>query len=282
MSDRRLLPVRGCCASSRPGVRAAAGSFALGLLALGAVTPAPAHAYGPEGHLIAGRAAEPLLCAAARREIGRLRPGEDLGEIGLWADRIRSDARYSDAAPWHYVNVSDARELDTLAHPPEGDVLWAIRHFAARLADVSLGTGERAEALAFLVHFVVDLHQPLHVGLAEDRGGNRILLRFRGETTNLHRFWDTHAIEARERSLGQYTRVVRQRAADLPRELRSDPFDWAREGLALRPAVYAFGREGAEPPETYIGFAARTTEDRLVLAARRLASMLDSLLCATR
>ena len=160
-----------------------------------------AAAYGPAGHLIAGRAAEPLLCRAAADAIVALGDGDDLGELGLWADQIRSDPAYADAAPWHYMNVDDDSTVAAFEHPPEGDVLWAIGYFRDRLADRSLPDAERAEALRFLVHFIVDLHQPLHVGRADDRGGNSVELRFRGEGTNLHRFWDTDVIEVTNLSI---------------------------------------------------------------------------------
>ena len=249
----------------------------MGLLAL---VTGSALAYGPEGHLIAGRAAEPLLCERAAEEIRSLGGGDDLGELGLWADRIRGDERYRDAAPWHYMNIDDGIPLDAFEHPPEGDVLWAIGHFSSRLGDRDLAPDDRAEALRFLVHFVVDLHQPLHVGLARDRGGNAVELEFRGEATNLHRLWDTDAIAWTDRSVSAYTSVVARRAAEPAGPAELDPDVWAGESLALRRAVYDYGAPGREPPAAYLDFAARTTEQRLVLAARRLAGTLNSLLCA--
>lgn len=239
----------------------------------------PVMAYGPEGHLVAGRVAESYLCTRAAATIAALGNGEDLGELGLWADRIRSNPDYAAAAPWHYVNVADAAALARLEHPPAGDVLEAVERFSGRLADPGLDAAARAEALKFLVHFVVDLHQPLHVGLAEDRGGNRIELMFRGETTNLHRFWDSDAIAATDESLAEYTRAVSRRAAELGDDPGLDPLVWAGEALDLRDAVYDYGREGAEPPAAYLEFAAATTRERLALAARRLAGTLNALLC---
>ena len=236
-------------------------------------------AYGPEGHLIAGRAAAPLLCQRASDEVARLGGGEDLGEIGTWADRIRSDDAYANAAPWHYMNIDNGAPLAVYESPPEGDVLWAIEHFGNRLGDTGLADAERGEALRFLVHFVVDLHQPLHVGLAEDRGGNQIALRYGGEDTNLHRIWDTNVIDHAGYSLAAYTAKVAQRAAVIDGGEVLDPLAWAAESLAMRRSVYDFGRAGRELSDAYLDRAAALTEARLALAAARLAGTLNQRLC---
>ena len=238
-----------------------------------------AFGYGPEGHLIAGRLAENWLCTSARTEIARLADGEDLGEVGLWADRIRSDPAYAASGPWHYLNIATGQPIAAFEHPPEGDVLWAIEHFRERLSDSSLSRDQRADALKFLVHFVVDLHQPLHVGLAEDRGGNAIELRFRGERTNLHRFWDTHAIEWTGLSVREYLRGLEGAVSAPSRSLSLEPTVWATESLALRANVYAFGSQGREPAASYSEMAATITRQRLGLAAQRLAGSLNQLFC---
>jgi hypothetical protein len=64
--------------------------------------------------------------------------------------------------------------------------------FEKVLADNRAPEFERAEALLFLAHFVGDLHQPMHTGLAEDRGGNDVAVTFFGFPTNLHALWDVY------------------------------------------------------------------------------------------
>jgi len=257
--------------------KACTGSIAGLLLVL---APLLAHSYGPEGHRLAGHAAESSLCTDARAEVARLGDGQDLGELGLWADQIRSDPAYADAAPWHYMNLDDDASIAAFEHPPEGDVLWAIGHFRARLADRSLTDAERAEALKFLVHFIVDLHQPIHVGRADDRGGNTVELRFRGNVTNLHRFWDTDAIAWADLSRAEY--VERMLAGDwaAPATAIAAPVEvWAEESFALREQVYGFGLAGVEPPRAWLDAAADISGRRLALAAARLAATLNDVFC---
>jgi hypothetical protein len=174
-------------------------------------------------------------------------------------------------------------------HPPEGDVLEAIERFGAGLANRTLPRHARSEALRFLVHFVVDVHQPLHVGRAADRGGNEIDVRSGPETVNLHRFWDTDVLALRGLSAERYAARLRPALAAVPAELSTAAADvWAAESLALRPTVYAFGSRplGAGPQaavelgDDYVAAATATAEQRLVLASARLAATLNGLWCA--
>lgn len=246
------------------------------LAALELFSASGALAYGVQGHLIAGAAAEPFLCAAARAEVTAL---GGLGEVGLWADRIRSVTGYEQSAPWHYMNIADGMAIAEFVHPPEGDVLWAAEHFRARLEDRQLADDERGDALRFLVHFVVDLHQPLHVGRVDDRGGNSIALRLGGAPTNLHRFWDTDVIELTGLSLERYTELVTARVDRRIVDAGFDPRAWAEESLALRERVYDFDRRSGRLTGTYIELADATTRERLALAAARLAATLNGVFC---
>lgn len=244
------------------------------LAALGMAACGGASAYGPAGHRIAGLAAEPRLCAKARAAIDALAPGQGLDEIGLWADRIREDPRWQASSPWHYMNIADGAPLASYRHPPEGDVLWAIDHFRAVLSDRARPRAERLTALRFLVHFIVDVHQPLHVGRAEDRGGNTITVRFGGEAMSLHRFWDTEAIGPGRQSAAAYAAALPRRAAG-----SLDPRRWAGESLALRGEVYELDRRRGTLSDAYVRRARKITAHRLAAAAARLAATLNGIWC---
>lgn len=257
-------------------------SFArVGLACAAALIARSAAAYGPEGHRIAGALASPLLCSAAAAEVAALDNGRSLGEIGVWADTIRGSERFEHTAPWHYMNIEDGRALSTFEHPPEGDVLWAIEQNAERLTHAR-SRSARLEALRFLVHFIVDVHQPLHVGRAEDRGGNTVDVRYGGTTVNLHRFWDTDVLEIAGLSRAEYEArlepIVAVLAAD---EQTPSPETWAAESLALRPWVYDFERPrsgAALLDRDYLERADRLTRLRLAQAAVRLAATLNRVL----
>ncbi len=253
------------------------------LAAAAASWPAAVPAYGPAGHAIAGDAAEPLLCDTARERVEALADGASLAEIGRWADTIRSDPRYEESAPWHYMNIADDGEIASYRPPPEGDVLWAIEHFRARLADRDLSSAERLEALRFLVHFVADIHQPLHVGREADRGGNTIDVVLDGERMNLHGFWDTDALGLGRRGVEGYV----ERLAPLVRRLDAElgpgtPEDWADESLDLRAWIYSFDPDATALAADYVRRAEVLSRMRLAQAARRLAATLNGIFCPPR
>ena len=253
-----------------------------------------AYAFGPKGHEIAGQLAQTKLCPAAERQVAELGRGQSLAELGLWADRIRSQPKWRHTGPWHYLNIDDPSDGDAAAairgfvHPPERDVLWAIDQYAAVLADGSARRSARAEALRFVVHFVVDVHQPLHVGRAEDRGGNAVDVRYHDAVVNLHRFWDTDVIELEGLSVARFVRRLAASAQWRSRAFAGartdlDPAHWAAESLALRPFVYGFEHSSdraARLDEKYVAAAERVVEARLALAAARLAGVVNRAFCA--
>jgi hypothetical protein len=221
-----------------------------------------------------------LLCPAARDTVTTLGGGASLADLGLWADRIRGDERWRHAAPWHYVNIPDGANPRTFAHPPEGDVLEAIERFRQALIDARRPAAARLEALRWLVHLVVDIHQPLHVGLAADRGGNAIDVRYDGKTVNLHAFWDTDAIALAAMKPRAYAQHLAPRVRQMvARDQRSDAASWAQESMDLRRAVYDFDPAPQRLSPEYLRNARRITEERLALAAARLATTLNAALC---
>jgi len=268
-------------------------AFVVALLgAAAAVLPADALAFGGLGHRTAGLLAERVLCPAARSEVADLGDGKSLGELGLWADTIRPDPAWERAVPWHYINFPDlppgagleqARAaIDAFHHPPEGDVLTAIVHFTAILADRSRPREERSEALRFVVHFVVDVHQPVHVSRAYDGGGTELDVRIGDDVRSLHGFWDTTVFNRRGVPPEQFAQDLEASFDAVPTARAHDPpAQWAAESLVLRPTVYSFApAEGPVPlDDAYRQMAQRIAEQRLVLAAARLAATLNGALC---
>lgn len=250
------------------------------VLLLGIAVQAGALAFGATGHRIAGELAQPLLCKRAAEEVAALTDNASLAEIGLWADRVRDDREWRHTGPWHYINVDDGMPIEKFRPPREGDVLWAIQRHVEMLAEPG-ARARRAQALSFLVHFIVDVHQPLHVGREEDRGGNAIDVEFRGEKSNLHRFWDTDVLRLDGLSVSEYAARIEPLVRMFAGRDHTSPADWAAESFELRPLVYGFRRRGEGPvslDDAYLEAADFATRVRLAQAAVRLAATLNGLL----
>ena len=178
------------------------------------------------------------------------------------------------------MNIDDGVALADFVPPAEGDVMSAIEDALRNLKLPQADSLGGAESLKFLIHFVVDVHQPLHVGRADDRGGNSVDVSYRGFDGNLHRFWDTEAIFLSGLSDSAYAasieRAVKRFAA---LDAGSTTQMWAEESLELRPIVYGFDRTSGKLGGRYLDEARQITRERLTFAAARLANTLNGIYC---
>ncbi|MGZ8422637.1 MAG: S1/P1 nuclease [Nitrospira sp.] len=178
------------------------------------------HAWDSTGHAIVAMLAEERLTPTARAAVSDLLQGQPLVEVASWPDQVRNQQ----TAPWHYVNIEiDETQYEPNRHCPNRQcVIGQIERFRATLAESSIDPAKRQKALKYLVHFVGDLHQPLHAGQNHDRGGNDVTVEFLGQTMNpftkkpwnLHQVWDHGLIE-------QYASNAKQAAAQLNQWLAS-------------------------------------------------------------
>jgi hypothetical protein len=249
----------------------------LALSALLLTVPATAFAWGPNGHRIVGRIAMNHLTAEAAHAVECLLGPEGLDQASTWGDEIRSDPAWKRAEPWHFISIDDAETLETTKRSPDGDLVEAIQRFEGVLRDPRASQQAKQEALKFLVHFVGDIHQPLHVGRRADQGGNDVKVTFFREDTNLHYVWDSGLIENERLSFSEFAAFI-----DHPTlaELTSWPAmpvaDWARESKALRERVYAL------PPDRKLSYEYAyankpIVKRRLLQAGVRLAGLLNNI-----
>ena len=242
----------------------------------------PAAAWGPNGHRIVGQIAENHLTDAARKGISDLIGRASLAQVSTWADEIKSDPAWRHASPWHYVNAPPGQTIEKAHKSPSGDVVEAIQRFERVLRNRGSSRKERVDALRFLVHFVGDIHQPLHAGYASDRGGNDIRVRWFGESTNLHSVWDEDLVEYQRLSFTEWVRFFgHAEPGEIETWRRSNVYDWARESRSMLPAVYDFGDSRSERTP-YLGYDyifkhADGVRLRLLQAGIRLSGMLNDI-----
>jgi hypothetical protein len=238
-------------------------------------------AWGPEGHAAVGVLALQGTNARARAELeallGSTAP-KRLDELCNWPDVIRDQPEWDWAAVHHYVNLPrEAATYDAGRDCPEGLCLTeAIKKYALELMDEGLPAEMRTQAFAWLCHLVADLHQPLHCGFAEDRGGNDVDVVFNGEVINLHWFWDSTLIQREAGSRDGLIEALRHEPTG-PAGVDWSPSEvnaWTEESRALAGTV-------AYPPTETIDerFAADSwtlIQQQLPLAGRRLARILNA------
>ena len=259
-------------------------------LAVSALAPSTILAWGNEGHQVIALIAAGRLTPSARSEVADLLGGDardSMENASIWADYIRLTR--PETAPWHYVNIEIAASGYSAATdcPADNCVVAQVLKAARIVADHQLLQPVRAEALRFLIHFVGDLHQPLHCADNRDRGGNEVTVVIGAEQTNLHAVWDIDVVAA----LGQ---DPRETASALEAQMtpedeaswgRGAPADWANEsfGVAKR-VIYAglSGQGGTEAPiilpRDYAARMRPVTATQLERAGVRLALLLNEAL----
>ena len=231
--------------------------LALALLHL----PAPAFAWWDYGHQVIARIAWLESSPGARAEIARLLarsrqldtptcPARTIEQASEWPDCIkRLGDRFSFAFPWHYQNIDICRPFDPRAACPDGNcVTVQIARHARLLGDRSLPDRERLMALAFLVHLVGDLHQPLHAADHGDQGGGRTRAAYGLIQSNLHLIWDGFLAERGiSTPPGGAAGLLSELGPAERQALRSGTIaDWTRESWEVGRA-YAYGAVIADP-----------------------------------
>jgi hypothetical protein len=246
------------------------------VLAVGAAAP-NAGAWGPTGHRAVGRVAERHLTPQAARVVAELLAPEQLAYVTTWADEIRSEPEWAKGDARHWVTVPDGQTYEGATKNPGGDILEAIARFEKTLGDSSAPKLERARALKWLAHLVGDLHQPLHVGRGDDKGGNDVLVLWFGEPTNLHAVWDAKIIESSVLSFSELADLVDRPTPDELREWQAGgPRDWAAESQQLRGACYELGDRKLS--FRYVHDHWPTVQRRVLQAGVRLAGLLNRVL----
>ncbi|KAI9095108.1 S1/P1 nuclease-domain-containing protein [Phlyctochytrium arcticum] len=153
-------------------------------------------AYGRVGHWLTGWVAQHYLTPEAIDYVHELLPAQNgsLAEACLWADEIKRGGAYRWANKLHYVNPPE--ECNPALPKCDICILSAVHNYTRQLLDPGLSRGRHEEALKFLVHFVGDIHQPLHAsGRAE--GGTKATVVFDGRNTSIHEVWDYIMLEKR-------------------------------------------------------------------------------------
>jgi hypothetical protein len=246
------------------------------LTALVAALASNANAWGSEGHEVVANLAAAQLTPRAKAEVASLlalEPGETLESISTWADEHKNPS----SAPWHYINFPrDNCVYDRQRDCPDGKcVVEAIERHLGVLSSTS-SPEKRLQALKYVVHLVADVHQPLHAGFRDDKGGNRYQLQAFMRGSNLHALWDSGLI----RNLNEDVEVLAERLLTKPVPTgiitNLTPENTAEESCRIVSELgfYPERRVGAD----YIEKFTPIVERRLVIAGARLAAMLNNAL----
>jgi hypothetical protein len=237
-----------------------------------ALLVANAFAWGKEGHQVIASLAATQLTVKAHAEVDRLlalEPGETLQSISTWPDEHRNPA----TGPWHYVNFPRTTcTYDAVRDCPDGHCVVGAIGKQLEILTSNASDEARLRALKYVVHFVGDVHQPLHAGYLDDKGGNTYQLQAFMRGSNLHALWDSGLI----RNLNEDTEMLTKRL--LAKGTRSNAGDLSMVHAAEE-SCKIVDMEGFYPErkvgQDYIDKFTPVMELRLKVAGTRLAGLLN-------
>jgi hypothetical protein len=256
---------------------------------------APSWGWADLGHQLVGELAQRQLLPAANarvHELLRNEPVPTLAGVAMWADHLRASdpERFKATSRWHYVNMAEGtcRYVASRDCPDGACVLGAIEAQVRLLRDPTQSVEVRRDALKFIVHFVGDVHQPLHSSNRSDHGANDFQVSLRTDIppeeyarerykdgimgTNLHAVWDYYILASANLSLGEY--AARLAAASRSAMPQSSPAMWASESCELIDQRALYPRSH-KMDKKYLNAMRPLAEQRIAQAADRLARLLN-------
>jgi len=251
------------------------------------------YSWGFAGHKSIASVAEQILdpdvAVAVKDLLRHFAPSQatTLADIATWPDDYSHSPQGKWSAPNHYLDLDRDDPGVNYKYCSEFCVIKAIQNYTNIIAHRKGSTSDQATALSFLVHFIGDIHQPLHVSYEDDRGGNSVIVDFFGKKQNLHSVWDTYIIGKQIGDQGNWPSLASEILNMLKRDLNTtlsygdetDVETWATESYAItRDIVYSYpGLQSVTSDMTeniYYVYNLALIKKRLWAASARLATVL--------
>ncbi|MGZ8544964.1 MAG: S1/P1 nuclease [Flavisolibacter sp.] len=245
--------------------------------------PLQSMAWGLLGHRIVGEIASKYLTKKARKEISKILGTESIAMSSNWADFIKSDSTYKYLDIWHYVNFEKGLSYEAVKEVLQKDTTvnayTKINFLVSELKKKDLAMEQKKFYLRLLIHFVGDIHQPLHVSPVGTSGGNSIRVQWFSTPSNLHRVWDSHLIEDQQLSYTEYVKHINHTNSDQRRLLQEDPFSkWLYESYSIaQDLISGIKEENPRLGYRYNYDHLKTVEDQLLKGGVRLAGLLNEI-----
>ena len=229
-----------------------------------------ASAWGREGHIMTADIANEHLSKAAKDSLKFYLGDMTIQQASTWMDEIRKDSTMDYLKPLHYINVEKGKHYDPSSRD---NIIFELNKVIAELKDRSHHSQQEiAMDIKILIHLMGDLHQPLHVGYGIDKGGNTIKFTVQGDSSNLHRVWDTDIIRRKQINTKMLDSLISQ--IKIGNTTKICPKMWMKEGRAELKSVYDFH---GNIDQAYLDRNTAIVERQLLRSGLRMATLLNSL-----
>lgn len=235
--------------------------------------------WGQKGHDIIAFIAQNHLTAPTAAAVDSLLDGYSLVYWANWLDNASHTQDYAYTKTWHYKNIDAGKTFENAPKIKEGNIVDAIYEQVEILNNDQSSKDDKGLALKMVVHFLGDIHQPMHMGHASDKGGNYHKVRFFKSPTNLHTVWDTNILEAAHAwSHTEWQQEIDRLTPDQQREyvLNGNPNVWGKETYELCKEIYDTTAPESNIEYDYISVWTPIIETQLEKGGLRLADVLNS------
>ncbi|MGB3607667.1 MAG: S1/P1 nuclease [Psychroserpens sp.] len=235
--------------------------------------------WGKTGHRVVGAIADDYLKNSTKRKLQNLLNHQSLAFVSTYADEIKADKRYDDFKTWHYLNMPLNGTYETSNKNPKGDLVTGITYCKTIIQNPASSKDDKAFYLKLLIHLIGDLHQPFHIGLIEDRGGNDFKVKWQSRDSNMHKIWDTQMIESYGMSFSELAdNVDYLTKAEIETIKKGDLLDWIKDTHELTKMVYASAEKGDNLGGNYSYKYLHVARTQMQKAGIRLAKVLNAIL----
>lgn len=238
--------------------------------------------WGEKGHRAVAMIAENHLTPTTKAAIKKILGNETLADVSNFADEIRTNKRLKYTGAWHFINLPAGYSFEQFSNEvktmKQDNVYKAILQFERDLKSSNSSNSQKATALKFIVHFIGDVHQPMHVSSGDDKGGNAITVKFAGIDDNLHGLWDSGLIEHQHITYKQMATVYdNATTSEINKWQNDDPMVWLWESYQVSSILYQEAAKSTDYDEQYYKEHLPVLESRIEKGGIRLAGVLNAI-----
>lgn len=244
--------------------------------------PLKTFAWGLLGHRVVAEVADHHLSAKARKEIAKIIGPGSIAMEANWLDFIKSDKAYNYLYNWHFINMPSGWNFEQAVNFMHTDTnvnaYNRIKFAATELKKKDLPQEKKILYLRILLHVVGDIHQPMHVGHLEDKGGNDVKLTWFNKPTNLHAVWDEALIESQELSYTEYAKAIDHPTKTQVYEWQNDTLEkWLYSSYTIASELYKEAETNTKLSYRYNFDHVATMNEQLLKGGVRLAKLLNDI-----
>lgn len=234
--------------------------------------------WGATGHRVVGAIADQYTTKKTKKHIAKILNHKSLAFVSTFGDEIKADPRYRKYDIWHYVNMSLDETYQESTKNPKGDLITGIDYCTKIIKDPASSMDDKAFHLKMLIHLVGDMHQPMHIGRLEDKGGNDIKVKWQFKESNLHRVWDSQMLDSYGMSYSELASNADYLTKSQVKYIQQgSTIDWVNDNHELTSLVYASVSEGDNLRYAYSYKYLDMARSQLQIAGIRLAKVLNEL-----